>query len=63
MVNTAKRLGINHNTPFQDITNAFHAVWQKYGISDLGIREFWRVIKRVIKEAETLKSNSRISVE
>jgi len=52
MVEEGRKRGISHNTRFLDIVNAFQAVWGKESLLSLGAVEFWRVIKRVIKEVE-----------
>jgi len=52
MVETGKKLGISDKTPFLDLYDAFIAVWREKGILELGVREFWRVMRRVIREIE-----------
>jgi len=57
--------GINDSTPVQDLVNAANAV----GLNDLlslGAREFRRVCRKVVKEAEATKKRKegrRIAVE
>ena len=52
MVEIARELGINHNTPFRDVIRAFRAVWREEGLLSLGLREFLRILNLVIEEAE-----------
>lgn len=62
MVENARSLGINDNTPILDLISAFKAVRSEQSILTLGFREFRRVVKRVIKEVEHPRP-SRVHVE
>jgi len=42
IVETAKALGINDNTPMRDIYNAFNAVFEQEGLLTLGVMKFWK---------------------
>ena len=42
IVETAKALGINDNTPMRGIHNAFNAVFEQEGLLTLGVMEFWK---------------------
>lgn len=53
MVETTRRLGINRNTPIQDIVTAFQAVWGRESLLLLGVKEFSRIMDRVIREVES----------
>jgi len=52
MVETGRKLGISPHTPLLDVINAFQSVWGHESLLNLGIQEFWRVMRRVIKEIE-----------
>jgi|GEM_PF-4275093 len=59
MVEVGRQLGISHKTPFLDVIKSFQAVWSEEGLLRLGVFEFWRVMKRVIKEIENPRYLSR----
>jgi hypothetical protein len=52
MVETARKLGINHSTPLRDLLKAFPAVWAEESLLNLGWEEFRRIMGLVIKEIE-----------
>lgn len=53
MVKIARRLGINRNTPIRTVVTAFRAVWGKESLLLLGVKEFSRIMDRVIREVES----------
>jgi len=57
MVEVAIKLGINDNTPFRDMFNAFRSVRGSESILDLGYAEFRKIMNLVIEEAEKRKRN------
>ncbi|MEM2386045.1 MAG: hypothetical protein QXO67_03580 [Candidatus Bathyarchaeia archaeon] len=59
MVDVGRKRGISHNTPLLDIIDAFQTVWGKESLLELGFAEFWRVMKRVIKEIENPRYTKR----
>ena len=63
MVETARRLGINDNTPIQDIINGFKAVRIEESLLALGLQEFRRVITRVVREVEHPRPTRRLALE
>jgi len=64
IVELAERMGINENTPIIDIITSFQAVRRIEGVLKLGIREFQRIMRKVIEEAERRrKERSDLSVE
>lgn len=52
MIEEATMLGINDTTPILDTVNAFSAVFGEVPISEIGIREFMRLVRKLIREIE-----------